>query len=178
MILALRTDKNPTEIYALNVDGGVFREKIWDAGRDLARDLLREIVELFRENSEENEAEIFAKIDGIIVYEGPGSFTGLRIGITVANALAYAENTKIVGVNGEDWLENGLKKLREKTEKSSEKFAKIEDDFAKKMNEKLENETDENGVIFAKKSELEKGAKLEIVVPKYGGEAHITAAKK
>ena len=30
------------------------------------------------------------QIDGILVNTGPGSFTGLRVGISVANALGYA----------------------------------------------------------------------------------------
>lgn len=38
-------------------------------------------------------------IDLFAVAKGPGSFTGLRIGITTAKALAHAENKQIVGVN-------------------------------------------------------------------------------
>ncbi len=50
-------------------------------------------------------------IDGIVVFKGPGSFTGLRIGLSVGNALAYAENIPIVTTNGEDWLKRGISKL-------------------------------------------------------------------
>lgn len=38
-------------------------------------------------------------IDIFAVSGGPGSFTGLRIGITTVKALAHAENKQIVGVN-------------------------------------------------------------------------------
>lgn len=38
-------------------------------------------------------------IDSIIVAEGPGSYTGLRIGVTVAKTLAYALNTSLYGVS-------------------------------------------------------------------------------
>ena len=50
--------------------------------------------------------------------------------------------------------------------------------LTQKMEENLKKETDENGVIFSKKTDLEESAKLKIVMPKYGGQAHITAPKK
>jgi tRNA threonylcarbamoyladenosine biosynthesis protein TsaB len=40
-----------------------------------------------------------AQIDLIAVTEGPGSFTGLRIGVTTAKALAYAAGAQVMGVN-------------------------------------------------------------------------------
>lgn len=40
-----------------------------------------------------------ADIDAIVVAKGPGSYTGLRIGVTVAKTLAYALNTKLYGVS-------------------------------------------------------------------------------
>jgi tRNA threonylcarbamoyladenosine biosynthesis protein TsaB len=58
--------------------------------------------------------ETFREVTGIIIFRGPGSFTGLRIGISTANALAYANNIPIVGATGENWRESGLKKLRKK----------------------------------------------------------------
>jgi tRNA A37 threonylcarbamoyladenosine modification protein TsaB len=47
----------------------------------------------------------------IVCFKGPGSFTGLRIGITVANALAYAEDIPIVAKAGPSWQEQGIKAL-------------------------------------------------------------------
>lgn len=54
-------------------------------------------------------------LTGIIVAAGPGSFTGLRIGISVANTLAYALNISIVAPSetgdAESLLKEGLKLL-------------------------------------------------------------------
>lgn len=103
MKLALRTDSSDAELYLLNLDGTVKQQKLWPAGRTLARDLPGEIDQSIDGN--------YNDVTGIIVFKGPGSFTGLRIGITTANALAYSEAIPIVGTNGEDWLEAGLAKL-------------------------------------------------------------------
>ena len=75
----------------------------WQAGRTLARGLLKFL--------EEKTGDLH-DISGIGVMRGPGSFTGLRIGLTVANTLADSLNIPIVGATGEDWREVALKKLR------------------------------------------------------------------
>lgn len=40
----------------------------------------------------------FSDVEGIIVAKGPGAFTALRVGVTIANALAYAGNIPVLGV--------------------------------------------------------------------------------
>ena len=158
MILGIKTDTDPTEIVFAGDDGEIVSRKIWSARRSLAKDLLAELKNL---------TDDFREISAVVVYEGPGSFTGLRIGITVANAISYAKNVPVFGASGEDWFERGVKIFAKNVdEKPTENFAKTE------------KATSENGVVFREKSELEKSAKIKIVMPKYGGEAHITAPKK
>jgi len=40
-----------------------------------------------------------AEIDRIVVAQGPGSFTGIRIGVTIAKTMAWALDVPIVGVS-------------------------------------------------------------------------------
>lgn len=99
MILAIRTDQPRAELYLLDVEGGVRKRHIWQADRRLAASLLDGIVQLLaREHTEPNE------LTGIAVFSGSGSFTGLRIGTTVANALAYSLGIAVVKTSGDSWL--------------------------------------------------------------------------
>ena len=104
MILALKTDSDPVEIYLLDEVGEkVLREKKWRAERTLAKNLLNEIQILLGGN--------FKQLTGLIIFSGPGSFTGLRIATAVVNTIAYSEGISVVGVDGDDWLKDGAKKL-------------------------------------------------------------------
>ncbi len=47
-------------------------------------------------------------LDGIVVDIGPGSFTGLRIGLAFAKALAFSRRTPLVGVPSLDVLASGV----------------------------------------------------------------------
>lgn len=103
MYLAIRTDNSQAEIYLLNDQGVVQRQKVWLAERTLARDLPGEVDNLVDGN--------YGQLTGVLVYQGSGSFTGLRIGITVANAVAYAQLLPIVTTAGENWLADGVDQL-------------------------------------------------------------------
>lgn len=103
MYLAIRTDNSQAEIYLLNDQGVVQRQKVWLAERTLARDLPGDVDNLVDGD--------YGQLTGVLVYQGPGSFTGLRIGITVANAVAYAQSLPIVATAGENWLADGVDQL-------------------------------------------------------------------
>lgn len=117
LVLTLRTDKPEAEV-------GVYdgQKKLayatWAAHRELAETIHTKIEEILNpiKNSLtsqgiSNRASKLSALDGVVVYKGPGSFTGLRIGLSVANALAYGLEIPIIAVGGEDWIEQGLKQL-------------------------------------------------------------------
>lgn len=97
MILAIRTDQ-PNASIQFGDDN-----KTWEAGRQLSQQLLPEIKKIVGD---------WSRVSGVVVFQGPGSFTGLRIGITVANALAAGLGLPIVGAAGDDWLAEGTKRLQ------------------------------------------------------------------
>ncbi len=89
------------------MDGGkTVIQKDWLAERRLSKEILTEL-ELFLSENESS----FEKLAGLAVFRGPGSYTGLRIGISVMNALAYGLEIPIVGETSNDWLAAGQKRL-------------------------------------------------------------------
>ena len=108
------------------VDGESSNNFDWEAGRALARGLLGFIQEKVGD---------VKNISGIGIMRGPGSFTGLRIGMAVANTLADGLGIPIVGETGDSWRESALGRL-----------SSGEDD--------------------------------QVILPFYGGDAHITKPKK
>lgn len=78
----------------------------WDAGRSLAKGLLGYLEECLKKHG-----KTWADISGIGVFKGPGSFTGLRIGITVMNTLAQGLKQPIVGATGDDWIDVSISRL-------------------------------------------------------------------
>ena len=105
IILTLRTDKPEAEI-GLYDDQEQLAYETWTAHRQLAETLHAKIQELLK-----NQNKDWADIQGIIIFKGPGSFTGLRIGMSVANALAYSLSVPIIGTIGDNWQTQGIENL-------------------------------------------------------------------
>jgi tRNA threonylcarbamoyladenosine biosynthesis protein TsaB len=104
-ILTIKTDKPEAEV-GLYEDQKQLNYIKWQADRQLSSTLNFKIKEILNQSSISLES-----IGGVVVFKGPGSFTGLRIGFSVANALAYSLQKPIVGLGGEAWLQAGINKL-------------------------------------------------------------------
>lgn len=105
LILTIRTDKPDAEI-------GLFNNKkklaytVWPAHRQLAETIHAKIKELLA-----SQDYALCDLGGIVAYKGPGSFTGLRIGLSIANALADSLNIPIIATTGEYWIKHAQGKL-------------------------------------------------------------------
>ena len=128
MILLLDT-ATPTCRLTL-VDGDWRFNDEWEANRELGKGLLG-----YLENKLQANGKTWKDITGIGAFRGPGSFTGLRIGLTVLNTLADSLHVPIVGATGDTWQDQVTTRLQN-------------------------GETD------------------QLVMPEYGGEAHITTPRK
>lgn len=108
MILVVDTAEKKTRLAV------VYGEKIeqisFEGGRELSSKLYENLDCLYKKIDQSLD-----ETKSIIVNAGPGSFTGLRIGISAANALAYSLDIPIVGVSSptdiDDLVSEGKKLL-------------------------------------------------------------------
>jgi tRNA threonylcarbamoyladenosine biosynthesis protein TsaB len=98
LVLALDTT-TPTGSCALARDGRLVYEQVNDAPNAHAEHLPGDLMSLLdRANTRLADIDVFA------VATGPGSFTGLRIGIATMQGLSFADGKPLVGVSGFDAL--------------------------------------------------------------------------
>lgn len=104
MILLIDTSTPVCRLTFVDADSRIDKE--WEANRELAKGLLA-----FIQSNLETLHISWNDLTGIVAFRGPGSFTGLRIGLTVVNTIANAQQIPIVGTIGETWQELGLARL-------------------------------------------------------------------
>ena len=104
-ILAIKTDVPLAELHLIRGKTELTCLK-WQAHRELSATIHLQIQQLLKEQK-----LTMNDIKGIIFFTGPGSFTGLRIGASVANSLAASLQIPIVGSNQDDWLAEGQVRL-------------------------------------------------------------------
>ncbi|MFO7753925.1 MAG: tRNA (adenosine(37)-N6)-threonylcarbamoyltransferase complex dimerization subunit type 1 TsaB [Desulfobacteraceae bacterium] len=98
-ILAVNTSEALCSVAFMD-EGELVCEESWLDRRTHSKRVLEMIRHLL-----ENRAGIDAEdVDAFVAARGPGSFTGLRIGISVVKGLACAVNKPAVGISGTDGL--------------------------------------------------------------------------
>lgn len=91
-ILVIDTS-NKTARFGLFQDEKLKDSLEWEAHRDLSKTFYIKLDELLGRNKFG-----YNDFNSIIVVRGPGSFTGLRIGIVIVNTFSYALDIKTAGV--------------------------------------------------------------------------------
>jgi tRNA threonylcarbamoyl adenosine modification protein YeaZ len=90
MQLAIDTSTDMASVALVN-DDRVFAEMTWHSGQNHTTQLLPHVNYLMDKFS-------IKDIDGIFVAKGPGSFNGLRVGVSTAKGLAFSLGIPIVGI--------------------------------------------------------------------------------
>jgi tRNA threonylcarbamoyladenosine biosynthesis protein TsaB len=101
MLLAVDT---ATDMIGLAVTDGdrILAEQVWSAPRHATEELAPEAARLLRRIGVTEE-----RLEGLALTIGPGSFSGLRVGVAFAKGLAFGRSLKIVGVPTLDVLAFG-----------------------------------------------------------------------
>ncbi len=92
-ILVIDTATTQAVVALGAADDGVLEARSWTAGYRHGEELLARIEDLLRDRGTPP-----AGLGGVVVGTGPGAFTGLRVGIATAKALAHALELPIAGV--------------------------------------------------------------------------------
>lgn len=99
VILAIETATSSCSVALSYQDEFLVRHEV---GNNVHSKVLLEMVQ-----SVLNEASInVGSLDAVAVGQGPGSFTGLRIGVGVAQGIAYGSDVPMIGVSSLDALAN------------------------------------------------------------------------
>lgn len=94
LTLAIESSGKSASVALARDDESPIERIVGDTGRRHAQTLVSEIAALFRESNTS-----VGQCDLIAVSIGPGSFTGLRVGVVAAKTLAYAAGARLVAVD-------------------------------------------------------------------------------
>lgn len=93
MLLAIDTSTRQASIAVYDVDRGLLAEQSWFSANRHTEELVPGIAALLRlANATSHD------LTAVGVATGPGSFTGLRVGVAVAKGLALAQGLKLAGI--------------------------------------------------------------------------------
>lgn len=92
-ILAIDTSNQPMSV-ALMDENGILAERTTNIKRNHSTQLMPTVEQILKESSWG-----VADLDRIAIAKGPGSYTGVRIGVTVAKTLAWTAGIELVGVS-------------------------------------------------------------------------------
>ena len=90
-ILGIETSTRAASV-AVIFDGKILAESLRESPQSFSETLMPQVEEVIKISG------AFENLDAVAVSIGPGSFTGLRIGLATAKALVYAWGIKIIGV--------------------------------------------------------------------------------
>lgn len=90
-ILGIETATRAASV-AVIFDGKILAETLRESPQSFSETLMPQVEDIIKVSG------AYKKIDAVAISIGPGSFTGLRIGLATAKALAYAWQIKIIGV--------------------------------------------------------------------------------
>jgi len=96
MILVIDTTDKECEVGFFD---GVNIDRIkWRWRKDTGTEVLQNIDKLLKKRQKK-----LKNIETIFVNRGPGSYTGTRVGITIANTLGWSLNIPVIGYSGKDF---------------------------------------------------------------------------
>ncbi|MBQ2024574.1 MAG: tRNA (adenosine(37)-N6)-threonylcarbamoyltransferase complex dimerization subunit type 1 TsaB [Alistipes sp.] len=93
LILCIETGTDICSVGIVN-NGELISLRESDSGRDHAQKVGVFVDELLKENNIQPE-----ELDAVAVGEGPGSYTGLRIGVSFAKGLCYGLNKPLIAIS-------------------------------------------------------------------------------
>jgi tRNA threonylcarbamoyl adenosine modification protein YeaZ len=93
MLLAIDTSTDSAGL-ALVQDGKTLAEATWRCGQNHSVELLPRLTQILQEAGAE-----LKSVSCILVAKGPGSFNGLRVGLSTAKGLAFSLEIPIIGIS-------------------------------------------------------------------------------